>query len=166
MADEDDVLPEYVDSSLVNASSALRYRSLGLSTLADGCRLAGTGGGVFRGSRRSPAHTFSQFTAVGLKSRSPILRGSRRPLNSVRSCEKSMPRSSRRISALWNERWKLLVYSQLGAPSYSSVITRAASCICFAPRRVRPYVVSYLNEGLERKMPRVSRLDSPWRTRK
>lgn len=83
------------------------------------------------------------------------------PLNSVRSCEKSIPRSWRMMSADWNERWKLDVYSQLGAPSYTSWMTAAAACICSTPLRVSPYVVSYLNDGLLRMILRVSRVDSP-----
>jgi hypothetical protein len=33
------------------------------------------------------------------------------------------------MSALWNDRWKLLVYSHEGAPSYTSTIVFAAACI-------------------------------------
>ena len=83
---------------------------------------------MFNGSFKSPSHTCFKLSLL-LKSRSPILRGSSNPLNSVRSCEKSIPMSSRMMSALWNDRWKLLVYSHEGAPSYTSTIVFAAACI-------------------------------------
>ena len=63
---------------------------------------------MFNGALWAPAHTFFRVSTL-LKSKSPILRGSSNPENSVRSCEKSIPRSSRKMSALWNDRWKLLV---------------------------------------------------------
>ena len=76
--------PKYVDSNRVKHSRALRYKSRGDSTLADGCRDAGTGGGVFPESFSSPAHTSGHLVWLS-KSSAPILRGSSSPENSVLS---------------------------------------------------------------------------------